>query len=155
MPTALSIRPLLDAVKARLEELTAGMEFSTSSGGTAALAVYLYRVPNEILADGGDPYPFALLRPRGGSDGDGLGTTRLWLLFGLTNGDEDGAGDEQLEDLAAAVCRLSENQAFAPHALRPEIAFRFGQDETGAQAHPEYQLTADLIFDRESVYLNQ
>lgn len=154
MTTALNIRPLLEAIKARLGELTDGMTFSTSAGGSAPLVIYIYRVPNDILADGGDPYPFALIRPRGGADGDGLGTTRVWLLFGLTNSEEDGAGDEQLESLAAAVCRLAENQAFAPHALRPEITFRFGQDDTGAQAHPEYQLTADLIFDRESVYLN-
>ena len=155
MPTALNIRPLLDAIKARLEALTAGMEFGTAAGGTAPLAVHLYRVPNEAMAGGGSPYPFALVRPRSGSDGDVLGSVRVWLLFGLINEDEGGAGDEQLESLAAVVCRLSEDQNFAPHALRPEISFRFGADDTGAQAHPDYQLTAELIFDRDSVYLNQ
>jgi hypothetical protein len=153
--TALNIRPLLEKIQARLEELTATMEFSTAAGVPAALAVHLYRVPNALLADGAAPYPFALLRPVSGGDGDGLGTLRVWLLFGLTCAEEDGTGDEQLEALAAVVCRLSENQAFYPHALRPEIIFRFGEGESGAQAHPDYQLTAELVFDRQSVFLNQ
>lgn len=154
--TILNIRPLLDAVKTRLAALLTGQTFTVKAGGTAPVAIHLYRLPNSARADLTDDLcPFAVIIPTGGTENDQAGVTALRIVACCYNTGEDGQGDNDVEVLAAAMLRLSEDQNFFPYAMQPNIKFAFGDPETGAQAHPQYYLTVDLAFGREPVYLNQ
>ena len=156
MPTILNIRPLLDAVKTRLAALLTAQTFTVKAGGTAAVGIHLYRLPNSSLVNQLDDLaPFAIVSPLGGSDSSRTGVTNVRIMAGIYNTGADGQGDADVERLAAAILRLSEEQAFAPHVLQDGIKFHFGDPETGGQNHPEYYLTVDLAFSREPVYLNQ
>jgi len=102
-----------------------------------------------------DLCPFAVITQRGGSDSQNGGSATIRIVVGIYQESESGTGDGQLEAIAAAIVRLSENQSFSPYILDGDINFYFGDRETGAQNHPQYFLTVDLTFVRESVYLNQ
>lgn len=155
MSTILNIRPLMSAVQVRLAELLSGITLPTKSGETVPVAIHLYRLPNASRADLADDLcPFAIITQLGGSDSLQQGLTRLRIIVGCYNEEEDGSGDEDLEEVAAAILRLSEDQDFKPHFLHDQINFIFGHPESGAQNHPEYYLTVDLTFGREPVYLN-
>lgn len=155
MATPLSIRPLLAAVKERLEELTEELLLAHREGDPGPPEVYTYRLPNTARADVEvDICPFLVAVPLGGGDGLADGTARVRVVAAIYNPGDNGEGDDDIEALTAVILRLSENQNFNPHYLEGGMTFILGDPETGAQNHPVYYTAVDLTFVREPVYLN-
>ncbi len=159
MATALNIRPTLEKLKARLKLLTAGLILMDVDSAPAALGVYLYSIPNALLQRDNDPdtaheYPYLVIRPVAGDDGMQSGSLRVRCFVGLFNPGENFEGEDDLESVAAAILRLSDEQDYAPYALEPDIKFQLGGEKNGAQEVDKFYMTADLILTREALFTN-
>lgn len=155
MATAIGIRTLLGKLQARLQALTAGLALMNRAGEAAALGVYVYRIPNNLLEDDSErEYPYLVLRHIAGGDGESKGLLKVRCFVGLFNSGADFAGEEDLESVLDAILQLPLGQEFSPYFLQPGTTFQFGDVEEGRQSIDKFYMTADLSFSREAFYLN-
>jgi hypothetical protein len=145
----------------RLAALCAGQTWSTEGGVQKALQIHRYHLPQPTTEAARDSdLPFVIVRPiSGGDEGvSGQDTVRLIAaLYCAATPDTD--CPKELDRLLGRILQIPTGQSFSPYSFE-RLTYHLGEFSSdprieGRQPHPEYYLTADLIFMRETAFIEE
>lgn len=141
---------LQDAIKARLQEITDGVEFDdpNDTGGKSALRFYSGGVPpKRHNVNDKENFPFVAIRIVSGGSSVRESNLIAHIIGGVYTHDDDvSIGQAESIRLLELLLGLEEKRAiFVPYKLAGETKWQLG-DEEGKQPHPYYEVKLSVTF---------